>query len=898
MPTYLQPLSRGIMRIKIAQMGWFFVESAVRVLYHAIGKPGPRSVALAYVVTAGLQQPGAVLAEGSEMRKFNYMAVVVLLMSGSRSALGADRAALSPDGDVTSEPIRWIQPIPIAGHSSSGLNRSPFFLSVNDDPEGDIPRELAFTRDGTQVVIANSQSDTATFFNVASKSITHTVNVGDYPVHVAVSPNNQYAVIATPLSNDVSVVDIATHTLAARIPVTGLQPYRIAITPDSHYAIAGVINDAVNSAFSIIDLTTLSELSSFPSTAQGVIGFYFTPESGISGELFTQFALTPDGSKILLPDRAGGRVSIYNRATGALLANPATAVGATAVDVSADGTLAVVSHEPSTPGAIATIDLTTLATTHVYSTTDGLTSEVIRITPDKTHAIAAISNFAIFVNLATGARAATLSTGSVGDIELSYDGQYAFVSNFNASVISVATRTIVKSVTFAACAESAASPTELRAVALNNRFREDVQLYNINGASSFLEGYTLSGEPPEGDAPHDLAISQDGRLVVACNNTSRNVSIVDMITHTVRSYVDVGERPLDAAITPDNAYAVVCAADGNAVVIIDLATDTVVKTLSIFSRPARIRISPDGQWAYVLNVAGTDAISFIQLAGAASTIVNQVTNGLQTGSIGTNISGVELSHNGATFAVCDSFNNFLRLYDTVTRTQVAAVPVGTFPIRVAFSPDDSKAYVTNANSDNVSVVNVAGAGSSLIGNAGTMDFPITVDVDSTGSFVYVGSTGSSPGLRVIDAATRTIVKTVTFANSAIPLDSYLSWTDGRIYMVGSDATLKMLSAAGAGSALLETTALTPGSPWDMVFDNARGVAVIAQPVPDGVDVVTFGCVGDITGDRMVDLSDLAKMLSNYSKSPATYAEGNINNDGLIDLADVALLLSVYGNICP
>lgn len=831
------------------------------------------------------------------MRRVTSSIVLTALGLGSAGLAGDERRRLSIDGAALTAPIQWLAPQPIL-REAGGLNRSPLFLSVDSPPEGDMPRELAFTRDGTQVVIVNSVTDNVTFFNVASKTITHTVAVGDYPVHVAVSPNNQYAVVATPLSNDVSIVDIATHSLVARIPVTGLQPYRVAVTPDSHYAVAGVINDGVNSAFSIIDLTTLSEVSHFASTGQGVIGFFFTPEPAISGELFSQFALTPDGAKILLPDRVNGRVSIYDRASGALLANPVTAVGATAVDVSADGTLAVVSHEPNTPGQIATIDLTTLTTTHVYSTTDGLSSEVIRITPDKTHAIAAISNNTIFVNLATGARAATISTGTVGDIELSYNGQYAFVSNTNARIIDVATRTLVGTVTYAACAESAASPTELRAVALNNRFREDVQLYNINGASSFFEGAALSGEPPEGDAPHDLAISNDGRLLIVCNNTSRNVCIVDMLTHTIRSYVDVGNRPLDAAITPDNAYAVVCAADDDKVVVIDLATDTVVKTLSIPSRPARIRISPDGQWAYVLNVAGTDAISFIHLAGAGTTIANQVSSGLQTGSIGTNISGVELSHNGATFAVCDSFNNNLRLYDTATRTQVAVVPIGTFPIRVAFSPDDQTAYVTNANSDNVSFVHVAGAGSTLIGNAGTMDFPITVDVDSTGSFVYVGSTGSSPGLRVIDSATRAIVKTITFANSAIPLDSYLSWTDGRIYMVGSDDTLKMFSAAGASSALLESTALTPGSPWDMVFDNLRGVAVVAQPGPDGVDIVTYGCNGDVTGDRVIDLGDLAKLLSNFGKTPAAYGDGDLNGDNVVDLGDLAGLLALYGSACP
>lgn len=785
------------------------------------------------------------------------------------------------------------QAFPSAGLAAPRLDSE--YLTVDHDPEGDMPREVAFLADGSAAVVVNRDTDNVTFFDVATQTITDTVAVGDFPVHLAVTPDNQYVVVANVLSNDVAIIDVATRTLLANVPITGDEPFRVAVTPDSSFAVVGVINDGVSSSFSVIDLSAQSEVQTFDSTPQGVFGYFTTPEPMIYGNLFTQFALSPDGTKIVLPDTSNAQVAIYDRASGEELALLPVSGTPRGVDISDDSTLAVISHETS-PGALTTIDLTTLTVLNSFSTSDSLQNQIVRLTPDKTHALAAISNYTIFTNLTTGDRTATLYTGSVGDIELSYDGQYAFVSNYNARVIDIASQSIVKTMTFAACVDCATSPVEHRAVALNNRFRENIHLYNIEGSSGSFEGFAASGPPPEGDAPRDMAISADGTIAIACNNVSRNVAIVDMTTRTVRSYVDVGDRPLDAAITPDGSYAVVCAADENYVRVIDLSTDTVVASLYIYRRPCRVRISPDGQYAYVLNVAGTDYISFIRLDGADSTIETQLSAG-QTGSMSVFISAIELSHDGATLAVCDSFNDYLRLYDTASQTQLAAVPVGDFPLRVAFTPDDGLAYVGNTSSDDVSVVVVDGADSYLLTTVDSIDYPITIDAGPDGSYVYVGNySGSSVALRVIDTASNSIVQTVSFPDGS-PVASYLSWTDDTLYAVTNAGELVRFAAAGPSTALIDSTELT-ATPWHMAFDNGLGTAVVGQPSTDGLDLVQFGCLPDLDADRDVDLTDLAQLLANYgTTSGAARSDGDLDYDGDVDLTDLAGLLAAYGTTC-
>jgi YVTN family beta-propeller protein len=780
------------------------------------------------------------------------------------------------------------------------------FLSLNAEPEADLPLDVAFLPDGSAAAIVHWVTDNVTFFDVNSRTVTHTVAVGDFPVHVAVSPDGLYTVVPNVSGNSVSIIENATHTELAEVPVTGLQPYRVAISSDSAFAVVGVINDAINSSFSVIDLATRTEVRSFPSASQGAIGGFGDTESGITGPLFTKFAITPSGTKIVLPNRSGTDVRVYDWSTGTQLAAIPTAGLPTAVDISADSTTAVVSHEGANQ-RISKIDLATLTRTGDFATTQQLSEQVIRITPDKSHAIAAISNNVIFVNLTSGATTATLATGSVGDIEISHNGQFAFVSNFNARVINIATQTIVATMSLAACVESAVSPVSLRAVALNSRFREDIQVYNINGASSFVEGLASTGQPPEADATRVLAISPDGHTVIANNNVSRNVSFIDLPTRTVLGHVDTGDRPQGVAITPDGQTALVANTDANGaqgtVSVLDVATRTVLTTLNITVRPVHIRISPDGQTAYILTVAGTDMIHFVHIAGAASSVIGTQLAG-QTGSAFgytfTEISGIELSPDGSLLAVCVSFDDQVRFIDTATRAIVANVAVGDFPIRVAFSPSGNRAYVSNAFSNNVSVINVAGAGSSVIATVPTVGRPLTLNPDAAAQFVYIGTVGTGSGgggVRVLDAATNTIVRTIAFAGQDGPRDAYLSNADGTLYVVSSEGQFVKISAAGAASAIVEQLAMT-STPSDMVFSESQHLAVAALPIPDGVDLLgeTPPCVGDVDGSGGVDLADLTLLLSQFgSFGPGLSAD--LDADGDVDLADLTLLLSNFGSDC-
>jgi hypothetical protein len=73
--------------------------------------------------------------------------------------------------------------------------------------------------------------------------------------------------------------------------------------------------------------------------------------------------------------------------------------------------------------------------------------------------------------------------------------------------------------------------------------------------------------------------------------------------------------------------------------------------------------------------------------------------------------------------------------------------------------------------------------------------------------------------------------------------------------------------------------------------DGRGVIMVASPA-------AAPCPGDVNGDRVVDLSDLAILLAHFGTlSGATLADGDLDGDGDVDLADLAQLLGSFGTNC-
>lgn len=87
-------------------------------------------------------------------------------------------------------------------------------------------------------------------------------------------------------------------------------------------------------------------------------------------------------------------------------------------------------------------------------------------------------------------------------------------------------------------------------------------------------------------------------------------------------------------------------------------------------------------------------------------------------------------------------------------------------------------------------------------------------------------------------------------------------------------------------------------------DNQTGVVNIVFNTPIEIQAMAAPpapqCAGDVTGNGIVDLSDLSALLTNYGTPTGAYAnDGDTDDDGdgAIGLEDLGTLLANYGSVC-
>ena len=80
--------------------------------------------------------------------------------------------------------------------------------------------------------------------------------------------------------------------------------------------------------------------------------------------------------------------------------------------------------------------------------------------------------------------------------------------------------------------------------------------------------------------------------------------------------------------------------------------------------------------------------------------------------------------------------------------------------------------------------------------------------------------------------------------------------------------------------------------------DTRGLDTDGDNLFDAADPdCTPPCVGDLNGDRRVDISDLAVLLAHFGTTGAQPADGDLDGDQDVDLSDLARMLSVFGTTC-
>lgn len=128
-----------------------------------------------------------------------------------------------------------------------------------------------------------------------------------------------------------------------------------------------------------------------------------------------------------------------------------------------------------------------------------------------------------------------------------------------------------------------------------------------------------------GDSPRELALTPDRRTLLATDNGSNTVSVIDTASMSERSRIPVGQGPVSIIMDSAGRRAYVFNRISNNISVIDVANSAVAATIATDSSPIRGQFSPDGGKLYVIE-AGSPYITVIDLASLS--VTNRIFVGL------------------------------------------------------------------------------------------------------------------------------------------------------------------------------------------------------------------------------------------------------------------------------
>jgi YVTN family beta-propeller protein len=276
--------------------------------------------------------------------------------------------------------------------------------------------------------------------------------------------------------------------------------------------------------------------------------------------------------------------------------------------------------------------------------------------------------------------------------------------------------------------------------------------------------YAIQGTVQVGNFPEDIAFAHAGSQAFVTNDDDNTVSVVNTSTRSVTQTVDLSSIPMafpaGIAATPDSSKVFVTSVAGQRDTSADNiavlnssnpANVTVSGAIHLVGSIGRPAITPDGSLLVTGHDNGLEAPPGVALINP---VTNQIVNQLALSEVGV-VPGATITPNGQ-FAYVTKFSidggtgqvwvinlatqttaaiipmpdrsaygitaspdgrfvfatdfslGEVTVISTATNQIIANIPVGPNPNDVAFSPDSSKAFVTNEGNTTVSVISISG----------------------------------------------------------------------------------------------------------------------------------------------------------------------------------------------
>jgi len=270
---------------------------------------------------------------------------------------------------------------------------------------------------------------------------------------------------------------------------------------------------------------------------------------------------------------------------------------------------------------------------------------------------------------------------------------------------------------------------------------------NLLIINSITRGRAGLLEWPSSVSPMWLDMTDKGILCIA--DSSNNITLMDTNSaNNTASTIPMGNNAVYDMAVGNSDRRLFCALMGGepSVGVIDIISNSYIKTINLpkmeddsIGTPRGIGAYRGGNMAYVaLGNASAGELVFINTK--TNTVEDAVT-------VGKKPFGVGVTPDGSKVFVANSNSNTVSVVDALMKKVTADITVGSSPLKVALSPDGLKAVVTNHMSNSVSVIDVKT--NSVIATIPVGKAPMGVCISKDGKRAYTANHGSDD-VSVID----------------------------------------------------------------------------------------------------------------------------------------------------
>jgi YVTN family beta-propeller protein len=214
--------------------------------------------------------------------------------------------------------------------------------------------------------------------------------------------------------------------------------------------------------------------------------------------------------------------------------------------------------------------------------------------------------------------------------------------------------------------------------------------------------------------PNNIGISKDGRRVyVSIAVAPGAVDVVDTTSMERVKSIPVKGAVHNTYVTPDGKYVVSGSIPSKVITVIDAKTEEPVWSveMDLGIRPMAFNTNPDGstKWIFVQlsRLNGFAVVDFATHKEINRIKLPDLPPGKQPFPEGGNEShGMAVTSDGKTLVVNSRLNSSIYTYSLPDLKLLGSVEVGKSPDWVTLTPDGKFAYVANAASNSVSVVDI------------------------------------------------------------------------------------------------------------------------------------------------------------------------------------------------